>query len=170
MKFIILTLKAIDKTSEIVGKIASCMILLIVIIQVREVFMRYLFTRPSIWSWEVATYLYGANFLLAAPWALKEGRHVRTDFLFSRFSKKTQKIIDLCTFSTIFLAFAGFMTHFMIRRAIWSTSILETSFVMSPIPIWPLMIVMAVGFTLLLLQGLAKIARDAIFLIKGEEV
>ena len=170
MKFVILLIKIIDKTSEYVGKFASCFIIIMIAIQFREVVMRYLFARPSVWGWEVATYLYGANFILAAPWVLKESRHIRTDFLFARLSKRMQAILDLCTFSTIFLTFMGLMTHFAIRSAIWSTSILETSFVMSPIPIWPVKIIIAVGFTLLLLQGLAKITRDIIFLVKGEVI
>ena len=170
MKFVILALKIIDKTSEYVGKFASCAIILMVIIQFREVIMRYLFARPSVWGWEVATYLYGANFILAAPWALKEGRHVRTDFLFARLPKKQQVILDICTFSTIFLSFMGFMVYFVVRSAILSVSILEGSYAMSPIPIWPLKVVIAIGFTLLLLQGLAKITRDIIYLIKGEMV
>ena len=136
-----------------------------------EVIMRYFVGRPLNWTWEVATYLYGANFMLAGAWALLNGKHVRTDILYDKLSQKRKAIFDLCTFSTIFLLFCVTLTYYTINAAIFSVSIFEYSFVIgSKIPIFPLKIVIAVGFTLLLLQGLAKIARDIIFLIKGETV
>jgi TRAP-type mannitol/chloroaromatic compound transport system permease small subunit len=170
MRYIILTLKVIDRVSEAVGKAASCFILLIAVIQLREVVMRYFFSKATVWGWEVATYLYGANFILAAPWALMNGRHVRTDFLFARLSRKWQAVLDLCTFSTIFLLFCGVLVYFTVKAAFASTLIFEVSYAFGDIPIWPLRVVIATGFTLLLLQGLAKVVRDIIFLVKGEAV
>ena len=170
MKYIVLAIKAIDKTSEIVGKAASCFIILIVLLQLKEVVMRYVFSQTTAWGWEVVTYMYGINFILAIPWALKEGRHIRTDVLFARLSKKQQTVLDLCTFSTFFLLFCGFLAFFTIKLAVWSTSILETSVFTHTVPVWPLHIALALGFVLLLLQGLAKITRDVIFLVKGEAV
>ena len=170
MKYIIQVIKIIDKISEITGKIASSFIIIMVILHFQEVILRYIFQRPTTWSWEIATYLYGANFILAGAWALKQGRHVRTDFVFGRLSPKWQAIVDLSTFCTIFLLFIGLIGFFAIRSAINSTVILETSYTMSPIPIWPLKIVIAYGFTILFLQGLAKITRDIIFLVKGENI
>jgi len=165
-----MVIKVIDKISETVGKIASISVLFMVIFQFGEVVMRYFVGRPTVWTWEVSTYLYGAAFMLAAAWALKEGKHVRTDFLYGKLSPKNKAILDLITFSTIFLLFAGVLTYFTINSAIFSVSIREGSYTMTPIVIWPLKVAIAVGFSLLLLQGMAKIARDIIFLVKGETV
>jgi TRAP-type mannitol/chloroaromatic compound transport system permease small subunit len=170
MRVLVSALKAIDKTSEVVGKAASCLILLMAVIQLKEVVMRYFFSKATVWGWEVATYLYSANFLLAAPWALKESRHIRTDFLFTRLPKKWQTVLDLCTFSTMFLLFGGVIVYFTTRTAILSTLMFELSYAFGNVPIWPLRLVIAFSFTLLLLQGLAKIVRDIIFLAKGETV
>ena len=170
MKYIVLVLKVIDKTSEIVGKAAGCLIILIALIQLKEVIMRYVFSQTTVWGWEVVTYLYGINFILAVPWALKEGKHIRTDFLFARLPKKWQTILDICTFSTFFLLFCGFLAYFTIKIAVKSTLILEVSVFTGMVSIWPMHIALALGFVLLLLQGLAKITRDIIFLAKGETV
>ena len=171
MKYVIRAIKIIDKISETVGKIASCFIILMVGFEFLEVVMRYFVGRPLNWTWEIATYLYGANFMLAGAWALKESKHVRTDFLYGKFSPKVKAIVDLCTFSTFFLVFCGALTFLTIRAARFSVSINEFSFVIgSKIPIYPLKITIAFGFSILFLQGLAKIARDAIFVIKGETV
>ena len=170
MKYLVFILKAIDKLSEVVGKTASLAIPVMVLLQFGEVILRYFFGRPTVWTWEIATHLYGGSFMLAAAWALKEGKHVRTDFLYGKLSPKRKALVDLITFSTAFLLFAGFLTYFTTRAAIFSVSIREISFTMTPIVIYPLKVAIAVGFGLLLLQGLAKITRDIIFLAKGEKV
>jgi len=171
VKYVVLAIKIIDKISETVGKIASIFILIMVGLEFLEVVMRYFMGRPLNWTWEIATYLYGANFMLAGAWALKESKHVRTDYLYGKLSPKVKAIMDLCTFSTFFLVFCGALVILTTRAAIFSTKIVEYSFVIgSKIPIYPLKIIIAFGFSLLFLQGLAKIARDAIFVIKGETV
>ena len=68
------------------------------------------------------------------------------------------------------MLYCGFIGFFAVKSAIFSASILESSYTMTPIPIWPLKIVIGYGFTLLFLQGLAKITRDIVFLVKGETI
>ena len=171
MKYVIRIIKIIDKISETAGKIASIFIIIMVALEFLEVLMRYFIGRPLNWTWEVSTYLYGANFMLAGAWALLNGKHVRTDILYDKMSKKGKAILDLCTFSTIFLLFCVTLTFLTIKAAQFSVSIKEYSFVIGgKIPIFPLKITIAVGFVLLFLQGLAKIARDIIFIAKGETV
>ena len=97
MKYVVRIIKIIDKISTTVGKIASFFILLMVAFEFLEVIMRYLVGKPLNWTWEVATYLYGANFMLAGAWALLNGKHVRTDILYDKMSKKVKAILDLCT-------------------------------------------------------------------------
>ena len=171
MKYVILAIKIIDKISVIAGKIASCFIIIMVAFEFLEVVMRYFAGRPLNWTWEISTYLYGANFMLAGAWALKEGKHVRTDILYDKMPKKGKAILDLCTFSTVFLLFCGTLTYLTVKAARFSVSINEFSFVIgSKIPIYPLKIIIATGFLILLLQGLAKIAGNIVFLVKGETV
>ena len=171
MKFVIRIIKIIDKITVTVGKIAASFIILMVAFEVLEVLMRYVFGRPLNWTWEIATYLYGANFMLAGAWALKEGKHVRTDFLFIKLPEKAKTIMDIITFSSFFLIFCVTLVYFTTRAARFSVSIKEFSFVIGgKIPIYPLKVAIAFGFSLLLLQGLAKIARDVIYLVKGEKV
>ena len=171
MKYVVKVIKIIDKITVTVGKIAASFIVLMVAFEVLEVVMRYIFGRPLNWTWEIATYLYGANFMLAGAWALKESKHVRTDYLFIKLPEKAKVIMDVITFSTFFLLFCVTLVYYTVRAARFSVSINEFSFVIgSKIPIYPLKVAIAFGFSLLLLQGLAKIARDIIYLTKGEKI
>jgi TRAP-type mannitol/chloroaromatic compound transport system permease small subunit len=167
VKYIIGIIKRIDKISETVGKAASVLLIFMVILEFGEVILRYVLGTPTPWSWEVATYLYGANFMLAGAWALKEGRHVRTDIVYDKLSLKRKAILDIITFSTIFLLFTTVMVYLITKAAIFSVSLFEYSYTMNRILIFPLKIANAIGFILLFLQGLAKIVRDIIFLKRG---
>ena len=164
------TLSGIDKLSEIVGKAASLIIPLIALIQFAEVILRYVFNSPTSWSWELATYLYGANFMLSLAWGLQCGSHVRTDVLYAKFSEKTKAVVGTITFIGVFLPFVGVMTYKSIEHAIYSVSIREETFSMWSAPIYPLKVAIAVGFTVLLLQGIGHIIRNIVFLAKGERI
>jgi TRAP-type mannitol/chloroaromatic compound transport system permease small subunit len=168
VKYIVGPIKIIDKISEMAARAASILMLFMVALEFMEVILRYCFSAPTVWSWEVATYLYGANFMLAGAWALKSGKHVRTDIVYDKLSPKQRAIIDLITFSTVFLIFTFIISYYMINAAIFSTSLFEQSYTMSQIPIYPLKIIIAISFILLTLQGLAKIARDIVFLTRGQ--
>ncbi|GEA14747.1 transporter DctQ-related protein [Moorella sp. E308F] len=163
-------LKAIDFLSEKTGKLFSFLILIMVGLETIEVIRRYILHSPTTWAWEVVVLLYGAHFITGGAWVLKEGGHVRTDILFSRFSPKMKAIVDLLLFAIIFFTFVGVMIWKYSLHAIYSWSIKETTYTMWAPPFYPLKTVVAISFILLGLQGLAKWIRDLIFVIKGEEI
>jgi TRAP-type mannitol/chloroaromatic compound transport system permease small subunit len=170
MKAVTGVIKAIDKITETIGKAASFLLPIIVVLQFGEVILRYVLGKPTAWSWEIATYLFGANFIVAGAWALKEEKHVRTDVLYGRLSAKWQAVLDIIVFSTVFMVFTLVMVWKTGSHSLFSLSILEDSYTHNFIPIYPLKILVFLGFVLLLLQGLAKVARDIIFLVRGEKV
>lgn len=163
-------LKGIDKCSTLMGKIGGLIIPVIATIEMIEVIRRYVFASPTFWAYELCTYLYGASFMLAGAWALLEGKHVRTDVVFAKFSKKGQKILDLITYCVCFLPFMGIMVWKSGAHMIWSVKVQEEVATMWNAPIWWLKIIIAASFTMLLLQGIAHIIRSAVYVWKGEEV
>jgi len=58
-----------------------------------EVFTRYIFHRPSIWSLDTAAYALLYLALLGAPWLQKEDGHVRIEIITSRFSARAREMI-----------------------------------------------------------------------------
>jgi TRAP-type mannitol/chloroaromatic compound transport system permease small subunit len=163
-------LKGIDFISEYTGKIFSFLVLIMVSLQVVEVFRRYVLHTPTTWSWELVTLLYGTHFVLGGAWLLKEGGHVRTDIFYDRFSPKVKAYVDLFFFTTIFFVFAYVMIWKVGSNALYSYSINEKTYTMWAPPFWPLKFAFTFGFLLLFLQGLAKWIRDLIFVIKGERI
>ncbi|MCP4625278.1 MAG: TRAP transporter small permease subunit, partial [bacterium] len=72
MKKFLMIIDAIsDRTGRIVGWIAVPMIIALIY----EVFARYIFHRPTIWSYEITYMIYGTHFLLGAAYTLRVKGH-----------------------------------------------------------------------------------------------
>ena len=80
-----------EKTGRIVGWIAVPMILALIY----EVFARYLFHSPTIWSYEITYMIYGTHFLLGAAYTLRVKGHIRIDLVYMQFSPRWRAMIDM---------------------------------------------------------------------------
>ncbi len=163
-------LRVVDLLGEYAGKTFSYLVLVIIALETIEVFRRYVLSSPTTWSWELSTLLYGAHFIIGGAWVLKEGMHVRTDIIYARLSPKTQALIDVILYLVTFFIFAGVLTWTTVSKAIYSWTIKETTYTLWAPPLYPLKMVIAISFILLLLQGLAQWLRSLIFLVKGEKI
>jgi len=163
-------LKGIDALSVWSGKIFSMLVLPIIVLETGESILRYILQKPTDWSWELAAMLFGAFFMMGGAWVLKENNHVRTDVFYNNCSKKWKAYLDLFFFTTVFFVFAGVMVWKMGANAIYSVSIQETTFSMWAPPLYPLKVIFAFSYILLLLQGIAKWLRDLVYVTKGVEL
>ncbi len=113
---------------------------------------------------EFQWYLFSAIFLLGASYALSSGAHVRVDVLYARFSARTRAWVDLLgglVFLIPFTAFSMWLTWGPVAR---SWQIRESSPDPGGLARYPIKALILVGFLLLLLQGLAEIAKAWIVL------
>ena len=156
-----------DKTGRIVGWVAVPMIIALIY----EVFARYVFYRPTIWSYEVTYMIYGTHFLLGAAYTLRVKGHIRIDLVYMKFSRRARALIDVIGYLVIFfpimivLVFASYdmaKDAFVIREVSQFTP-------WQPI-LWPFKSVICIGFILLILQGIAEFIKSMIMLIQGEEL
>lgn len=133
-----------------------------------DVFMRYVFNAPTIWSFTLSYMLGATVIMIGFAYVLYHRGHVSVDLIYSKFSTKVKLIIDIVF--TVFLFFPLFfmLTKVCVEHALWSISVneLATESVWYPI-IWPFKIVMALGFGLLFLQGIANFLKDVMALVKG---
>ena len=149
----------VDTINEKVGRAASMLLIPLVIIVMLEVILRYFFDRPTIWAWDVNVQLAGALILLAGGYTLLYKRHVIIDVVVGHFSPRARAITDLVTSPVFFIGY-GVLLWLAIDEARYSVQIRELySSVWSP-PMYYFKVVMAVGFFLLLIQGVVKFIRD----------
>lgn len=160
----------IDKLSECTGKAFSYLILVVCILETVEVVLRYVFSSPTEWIWEFCSLLSAAIFVTGGAWVLKEGKHVRTDVIYARLSKRGQAIVDLVIYFTVFTSFIGVLVWKTIGNMAYSWRIHETTATMWGPPMYPVKTVIAISFILFALQGIAQVIRNITFLVKGEEL
>lgn len=152
---------AIDSVSIWSGKIVAILIFPMTFSLVWEIVARYLFNAPTIWANDVATMLYGAFFMLGSAYALQRQQHIRTDFLYEKWSTRTKGIVDSVLY--IFLFFPGMIFFLWVGFGYAKKSfMLNERIVSSPwMPIiWPLKICIPVAVFLLLLQGVSELIKS----------
>jgi TRAP-type mannitol/chloroaromatic compound transport system permease small subunit len=95
-------IKAIDRFSDVTGKLISLSMLFLVAAISYEAVSRYFFNSPTIWVLEASYMANGSSFMLGCAYALHKGAHVRTDMLWEKFSERKKGIIDLTSYLLLF--------------------------------------------------------------------
>ena len=87
--------KFIHRLNEFVGRTASWLNTLLVLLVCGDVISRYLFNDTAAWVMELEWHLFALVFLLGAGYALRHDRHVRVDLFYSRFSVRDQALVNI---------------------------------------------------------------------------
>ncbi|PZN50650.1 MAG: C4-dicarboxylate ABC transporter, partial [Proteobacteria bacterium] len=87
--------KVIDRVNEFIGKAVSWLILVSILISAGNAVIRKMFNESSNAWLELQWYLFGAAFLLAAAYTLKQNEHIRVDLVYGHLSRRAQHWIDL---------------------------------------------------------------------------
>ena len=159
----------IDAVSEWTGKVSSFAIVLIIGIMLWLVITRYVLHISTDWSYTTATKLLLIYVIFGAAYALRSRVHVNVDILYGRLTLRARSIVDLITFTAIFI-FCLALLWVSIVAAAWDISWVRLSLRSFLLPYWPITIVAPAGLLLFLLQGLSKFIRDLITAITGKEV
>jgi TRAP-type mannitol/chloroaromatic compound transport system permease small subunit len=154
------TIVAIDTLSLWTGRAISWLLVPLMFVIVYEVFSRYFFTAPTVWAYDLSRMFYGAMFMLGAAYALSKGVHIRADFIYRRWSVRTQGRMDtalylICYFPTllIFLWVSSDWAWTSVSRAERGT---DTAFM--PL-LGPLKSCVPIGIVFLLVQGVSELLK-----------
>ena len=163
------TLLAIDRLSTWVGKAGAWMAVGLTLLVSWEVFSRYVLNHPHGWVLDAQIMMYGTLFMMAGAYTLSRNGHVRGDVLYRFLGPRTQAAIDLVLYLLFFVPGILALAWFGVGFAHDSWAMLERSQTSaSNLPIYPLKAIIPVAGALLLLQGLAEIARCVICLRTGQ--
>jgi len=151
---------AIDTLNEKVGFYASYLVLPLIAVVVWEVIMRYGFNAPTSWAFELTVFLYGLHYSIALAYALKHNTHVAIDVFEARLSPRPRIILRIFTNTVLFMPTIGLLTYYVCAMAASSWQQWEHASSSWAPAVYPLKTLMAIGFILLFLQGLAKLIQD----------
>jgi TRAP-type mannitol/chloroaromatic compound transport system permease small subunit len=114
---------------------------------------------PTIWGFEATTFLYGIHFMLGLAYTEVTNGHVKVDIFISRARPRTQSILVILANLIIFLPVFSCMTIWAWKFAIVSTFQRELNSTSWAPAIWPIKLIMALAFSLLLIQGISTMSK-----------
>lgn len=149
----------IDRGNEVIGKTVGWFILAAILLSAGNAVVRKLFNTSSNALLEAQWYLYGAAFLLAAAYTLKQNEHIRIDIVYGALSRRTQHWIDLIGHLFFLMPFAILMDVYFTTYVLQSYHSGEVSNNAGGLVLWPAKALLLVGMLLLTLQGVSEIIK-----------
>jgi TRAP-type mannitol/chloroaromatic compound transport system permease small subunit len=159
MKPLLQLASAIDKTNNHIGRVASWLILVAVLVSAGNALVRYIVGDSSNAWLELQWVLIAAVFLLCAGYTLLHQQHVKIDILYSRFSRRVQLWIDI--FGTIFFLWPMAFIIMWLSWPVFMTAFMsgEVSANTGGLTLWWARLLVPVGFFFLILQGLSELIK-----------
>ena len=148
-----------DRVNTFVGRNVSWLILVAVLVSAANAIIRKVFNVSSN-SWlELQWYLYGAAFLGAAAYTLKENEHIRIDIIYGMWSRRTQHWIDLIGHLLFLMPFVTLMIYLLYPWVMRSYHSGEVSTNSGGLILWPAKSMLLIAFIMLFFQGLSEIIK-----------
>ncbi|WP_315919035.1 TRAP transporter small permease subunit [Mesorhizobium sp. SP-1A] len=151
--------RAIDRLNEFIGKWISWLILVSILVSAINAVVRKTFNVSSNAWLELQWYLFGAAFLLAAAYTLRQNEHIRIDIVYGMWSRRVQHWIDLLGHILFLMPFTILMVYYLVPYVLLSYRSGEMSTNAGGLIIWPAKAMLLIGFVLLLLQGISEIIK-----------
>lgn len=162
-------LLTVDKISTAVGQAFSWLIVALTFMMTWEIFSRRFFDAPHAWAFDAQIQLYGIMFMMGGAYTLAKSGHVRGDVLYGFFSPRVQAGIDLTLYVCFFipgivaLAYSGYIY----AGESWFIREHSTVMIDGP-PVYTFKSFIPIAGALLLMQGIAEMARCVLCLRDGE--
>lgn len=162
------TIVAIDTFSLWVGRIVAWMTIPLMGAMIYEVVARYWFAAPTVWAYDISRMVYGAMFILGAAYALSKGVHIRSDFLYRKWSVRTQGRVDTALYVICYFPAMVILLWVSSEWAWTSVSRGERGTDTSWMPLLgPLKSALPVGVSFLIIQGVSELLKSAHAARKG---
>ncbi|KFE33576.1 TRAP transporter small permease subunit [Thioclava atlantica] len=151
--------RLIDTINEKIGKAVAWLILVSIIVSATNAIVRKLFDMSSNAWLELQWYLFGAAFLGAAAYTLKQNEHIRIDIVYGAFSRKVQHWIDLLGHIFFLMPFVILMLFKLVPYVLLSVHSGEMSTNAGGLILWPAKMLLLIGFMQLFFQGISEIIK-----------
>ncbi len=159
MKILMRLINAIEKASNLAGRVAMYFVALLMLVVSYEVVARYAFNAPTIWAGELSGYLMTAFVALGAAYTLRKGKFVNVDMLYIHLSDRAKTCMRLCTYP-ITILFLFFFLKYVTRQLVLAIQEMQVSGTAWDPLLWPIKLALFIGVGLTLLQVAADLTRD----------
>ncbi len=156
--------RLIDAITDKFGDIAKWAVLASCFISAANAIVRYVANYSSNAYLEIQWYMFAACVMLGAAQVLRVNEHVRVDVIYGLFSGRTQALIDLFGLLLFLMPVMVVMIYYSLPMFLSMYQTGEMSSNASGLIRWPAMLMLPLGFTLLLAQGLSEIIKRVAWL------
>ncbi len=126
------------------------------------------FFLPSLWTLEMAQFAMVAYYILGGPYSIQLGSNVRMDLFYGNFTDRKKAWFDAFTVFLL-LFYLGVLLYGAFDSTAYSFQYNERSPTAWRPYLWPIKVIMCVGFVLMLLQAISELIKD-IAKIRGDEI
>ena len=163
------TLLVIDTINEWMGRIAGWLLVPLSFLVVFDVILRYVLNMPTIWVWDVGVQIQAAIIVLGGGYALLHKGHVSVDILIEKLSTRKRALLD----AILYIFLVGSIAILLWRLSISAQYALRIkehwTSAWAPV-VYPLKVLIVVGVSAMLLQGIAGWIRNILIVIRGDGV
>jgi TRAP-type mannitol/chloroaromatic compound transport system permease small subunit len=151
--------RAIDAVNAWIGRTASWLILVAVLVSAGNAIVRKLFNASSNGWLELQWYLFGAVFMLCAAWTLMLNEHIRIDVVVSHMRKPVRDWIDLVGHAVLLIPLLTLLVYETWPFFLRSLRSGEVSSNPGGLIVWPAKGIILLGFILLLAQAVSELIK-----------
>ncbi len=156
--------RLIDMLSSWIGKLTMWLILATTLISAGNAIVRKAFDISSNGLLEIQWYLFAAVFMMGAGYGFLKNSHVRIDFISSRLSDRTRNWIDVCGILFVLFPFCILLIALSWPSFMGAYQSGEMSQNAGGLIRWPVYMLVPLGFSLLLLQGVSELIKRLAYL------
>lgn len=160
-------IRFVDAFNRRIGRVAMYGIFALVAVLLWSSISKTFFL-PSLWTLEVAQFLMVAYYIIGGPYSIQLGSNVRMDLLYGNWSDRKKACYDAVTVLML-IFYLGVLLYGAVDSTIYSLRYGERSPTAWRPYLWPIKIVMCLGFLLMLLQVFSELLKD-IAKIRGESI
>jgi TRAP-type mannitol/chloroaromatic compound transport system permease small subunit len=161
-----IVIRAVEWLSTAVGNVGAWVIVPLVLSMVYEVAARHIFNAPTFWAYELGYMLAGSSYMFGIAYCLKQGAHIRVDFIYGQLSPKKKAVIDLVGYLVLLLPGLLWLDFGLYGYAVEAYEYGEVSGESAWNPVvWPFRSVWLIGFLVFTLQVFAEVLKCVLILI-----
>lgn len=156
--------RVIDSISTFMGKATMWLILATTLISAGNAIVRKAFDISSNGLLEIQWYLFAAVFMLGAGYGFLKNSHVRIDFISTRLSDRTRNWVDVFGIVLVLFPFCILMIKLSWPVFMGAYNNGEMSQNAGGLIRWPAYMLVPLGFSLLMMQGVSELIKRIAFL------
>lgn len=161
--------RAIEAVTGLVGNVGAVILAPLILSMVYEVVARHVFGAPTYWAYELGYMLAGSSYMFGIAYCLKQGAHIRVDFLYSHLRPRQQAAIDLIGYVILLLPGLLWLDIglYDYAREAYEYGEVTGESAWNPV-VWPFRSAWVLGFVVFTLQVVAEVLKALVVLMSGE--